>query len=62
VEALRAAVRHHRGLVADRKVAQQRLHDQLNALCPDCRRPGSWRKAQRRTVTAFLAMTLDGAT
>ena len=34
VEALRAAVRHRRGLVADRKVAQQRLHDQLNALCP----------------------------
>ena len=34
VDALRAAVRHRRGLVADRKVAQQRLHAQLNALCP----------------------------
>lgn len=33
VEELRAAVRHRRGLVADRKKAQQRLHDQLNALC-----------------------------
>jgi transposase len=32
VDALRAAVRHRRGLVADRKVAQQRLHDQLNTL------------------------------
>jgi transposase len=34
VEALSAAVRHRRGLVTERKVAQQRLHDQLNALCP----------------------------
>jgi transposase len=33
VEELRAAVRHRRGLVADRKKAQQRLHDQLNTLC-----------------------------
>jgi transposase len=32
--ALRAAVRHRRSLVADRRVAQQRMHDQLNALCP----------------------------
>jgi transposase len=40
VEALRAAVRHRRGLVADRKVAQQRLHDQLNALCPGLSCPG----------------------
>jgi transposase len=39
VEALRAAVRHRRGLVADRKVAQQRLHDQLNALCPGLSAP-----------------------
>ena len=34
VEALRAVVRHRRGLVHDRKVIQQRLHDQLNALAP----------------------------
>jgi transposase len=34
VEALRAAVRHRRGLVHDRKVIQQRLHDQLNVLAP----------------------------
>jgi transposase len=39
VEALRAAVRHRRGLVIDRKVAQQRLHAQLNALCPGLSAP-----------------------
>jgi hypothetical protein len=26
-------VRHRRGLIAEHKVAQQRLHDQLHALC-----------------------------
>jgi transposase len=36
---MRAAVRHRRGLVAERKVAQQRLHDQLNALCPGLSAP-----------------------
>jgi transposase len=39
VEELRAAVRHRRGLVADRRKAQQRLHDQLNALCPGLSAP-----------------------
>jgi transposase len=39
VETLRAAVRHRRGLVADRKVLQQRLHDQLNALVPGLSAP-----------------------
>lgn len=39
VEELRAAVRHRRGLVADRKTAQQRLHDQLNSLCPGLSAP-----------------------
>lgn len=39
IEALRAAVRHRRGLVADRRVAQQRMHDQLNALCPGLSAP-----------------------
>lgn len=39
VEALRAAVRHRRGLALERKVAQQRLHDQLNALCPGLSAP-----------------------
>jgi transposase len=40
IDGLRAAVRHRRGMVADRKVAQQRLHDQLNALCPGLSVPG----------------------
>lgn len=39
VEELRGAVRHRRGLVADRKKAQQRLHEQLNALCPGLSAP-----------------------
>jgi transposase len=39
VEAMRGAVRYRRGLVAERKVAQQRLHDQLNALCPGLSSP-----------------------
>jgi len=39
VETLRAAVRHRHGLVEDRKKAQQRLHDQLNALCPGLSSP-----------------------
>jgi transposase len=38
-DALAAAVRHRRGLVAERKVAQQRLHDQLHALCPGLSAP-----------------------
>ena len=38
-DALAAAVRHRRGLVAERKVAQQRMHDQLNALCPGLSAP-----------------------
>jgi transposase len=38
-DALAGAVRHRRGLVAERKVAQQRLHDQLNALCPGLSAP-----------------------
>jgi transposase len=39
IDALRAAVRHRHGLVEDRKKAQQRLHDQLNALCPGLSAP-----------------------
>jgi transposase len=39
VEALLGAVRHRRGLVADRKVLQQRLHHQLQALCPGLSAP-----------------------
>jgi transposase len=39
VAGLRTAVRHRRGLVAERRVAQQRLHDQLNGLCPGLSAP-----------------------
>jgi Transposase len=56
VEALRAAVRHRRGLVADRKVAQQRLHDQLNALCPGLSAPrvmGNLWHWKRRLVSRY---------
>lgn len=45
VEELRAAVRHRRGLVADRKKAQQRLHDQLNSLCPGLSAPAGHGRA-----------------
>lgn len=36
---LLAAVRHRRGLVQERRIAQQRLHDQLNVLCPGLSAP-----------------------
>ena len=39
VDILRVAVRHRAGLVEDRKKAQQRIHDQLNALCPGLSAP-----------------------
>jgi transposase len=39
VEALLGAVRHRRQLVDVRRVLQQRLHDQLNALCPGLSAP-----------------------
>ncbi|MGB3325340.1 MAG: IS110 family transposase [Mycolicibacterium fortuitum] len=45
VEALRAAVRYRRGLVSDRKSAQQRLHDQLNALVPGLSAPSGHGRA-----------------
>jgi transposase len=65
VEALLAAVRHRRGLVADRKVLQQRLHDQLNRLCPGLSAPpghGRKLKLEGPTGQAVLAgaATFDG--
>jgi transposase len=39
IDALLAAVRHRRQLVDARRVLQQRLHDQLNALCPGLSAP-----------------------
>lgn len=38
-EALVGAVRFRRGLLGERKAAQQRLHDQVNALCPGLSAP-----------------------
>ena len=58
VEELRAAVRHRRGLVADRKKAQQRLHDQLNALCPGLSAPaGHGRSLPIETPTGQAVLT-----
>jgi len=45
VDALLGAVGHRRGLVADRKVLQQRLHDQLQALCPGLSAPAGHDRA-----------------
>jgi transposase len=46
------AVRHRRGLVTERKIAQQRLHDQVNALCPGLSAPpGHGRKLDLTGVT-----------
>jgi transposase len=58
VDTLRAAVRHRGQLVDARKVLQQRLHDQLNALCPGLSAPpGHGRKLDLDTPTgqAILA-------
>ncbi len=62
VEALRAAVRHRRGLVADRKVAQQRLHDQLNTLCPGLSAPaGHGRSLAVETPTGLAVLACAAA-
>ena len=45
VDALLGAVRHRRGLVTDRKALQQRLHDQLQALCPGLSAPAGHGRA-----------------
>jgi transposase len=62
VDALRAAVRHRRGLVSDRKVAQQRLHDQLNALCPGLSAPaGHGRSLPIQTPTGQAVLACAAA-
>lgn len=61
-EALLAAVRWRRSLVAERKIAQQRLHEQVNALCPGLSAPpGHGRKLDLAGVTgqAFLDCLID---
>lgn len=62
VEAMLAAVRHRRALVAERKVLQQRLHDQLNSLCPGLSAPvGHGRALKLEDVSgqAVLACAVD---
>jgi transposase len=56
VDALRAAVRHRRGLVSDRKVTQQRLHAQLNALCPGLSAPAGHGRALPLASSTGLAV------
>jgi transposase len=61
-EALLAAVRWRRSLVTERKIAQQRLHDQLNGLCPGLSAPdGHGRALDLAGVNrrAFLAGLID---
>jgi len=58
VEAMLGAVRHRRQLVDARRVLQQRLHDQLNALCPGLSAPaghGRALKLETPTGQAVLA-------
>ncbi|MCW2754452.1 MAG: Transposase family protein [Marmoricola sp.] len=62
VDALRAGVRHRRGLVADRKVAQQRMHDQLNTLCPGLSAPaGHGRELPIETSTGQAVLACAAA-
>lgn len=58
VEALLGTVRHRAQLVDARRVLQQRLHDQLNALCPGLSAPaghGRALKLESSTGQAVLA-------
>lgn len=61
-EAMLSAVRHRSALVDARKVLQQRLHDQLNALCPGLSAPvGHGRALALEDVSgqAVLACAVD---
>jgi transposase len=62
VEALLCAVRHRRALVMTRRGAQQRLHDQLNALCPGLSAPAGHGRALQlddSSGQAVLACVVD---
>ena len=62
VAAMLGAVRHRRALVGVRKVAQQRLHDQLNALCPGLSAPvghGRALKLEDTSGQAVLACAVE---
>jgi transposase len=59
-----AAVRHRRALVGVRKVIQQHLHDQLNALCPGLSAPsghGRALKLEDASGQAVLACAVEFA-
>lgn len=64
LDALLDAVRHRRRLIAQRKVARQHLHHQLNSLCPGLSAPaGHGRSLGLETPTgqAVLACAVDFA-
>jgi transposase len=58
LDALLDAVRHRRRLIAQRKVARQHLHHQLNALCPGLSAPaGHGRSLGLETPTGQAVLT-----
>ncbi|MCA1681059.1 MAG: transposase, partial [Actinobacteria bacterium] len=64
VEAMLGATRHRRALVDARRRLQQRLHDQLNALCPGLSAPAAHGRAlaiESPTGQAVLACAADFA-
>jgi transposase len=64
LDALLDAVRHRRRLIAQRKVARQHLHHQLNALCPGLSAPAGHGKVlglETPTGRAVLACVIDFA-
>jgi hypothetical protein len=62
VAAMLGAVRHRRQLVDARKVLQQRLHDQLNALCPGLSAPpGHGRKLDLDSPTGQAVLACAAA-
>lgn len=64
LDALLDAVRHRRRLIAQRKVARQHLHHQLNALCPGLSAPAGHGQAlglHTPTGRAVLACAVDFA-
>jgi hypothetical protein len=62
IDALLGAVRHRRQLVDARRVLQQRLHDQLNGLCPGLSAPVGhpYLATSGETLTIEESMNLEG--
>jgi transposase len=64
LDAMLDAVRHRRRLIAQRKVARQHLHHQLNSLCPGLSAPAGHGRAlalETPTGRAVLACAIDFA-